>query len=232
MKAVSHSYPVKMRELPLHERPRERLMSHGPEALSNTELLSVILGSGTKNESVMNLSARILSSYGFERLSDAGHRQLKTVHGISDAKACTILASVELGKRIATGGHAGRRSVQGPEDVAMMVAPRMRGLRKEHFRGIYLDSKKHVIKDELISVGGLNSNSVHPREVFGPAIRESAAALILVHNHPSGDPTPSRDDVKTTGMISEAAEMLGIELLDHIVIGRDGYRSLREEGLF
>ncbi len=231
MKGNSGSYAVKMKDLPAHERPRERLISHGPESLSNTELLCILIGSGTKDESVMNLSARILSSYGFEGLSDAGPRQLKSIHGISDAKACSILASIELGKRLATGKAPGLRRIDGPEDVAKLFMPRMGRLRKEFFRGLYLDCKKRVIKDEIISVGGLNSNSVHPREVFGPAIRESAAALILIHNHPSGDPSPSKEDIKTTGLISDAAQMLGIELLDHMVIGRSTYVSFREEGL-
>jgi DNA repair protein RadC len=222
---------VRMKDLPANERPRERLLSLGPEALSNTELLAVLLRSGTREEGVMELSCRIISSCGIEGLSAAGARQLKDLHGVSDAKACSILASIELGKRLATGSVRPMMSIEGPEDVARIYMARMRGLKKEYFRGLYLDSKKRLLKEETISVGGLNTNSVHPREVFSTAIRESAAALIIVHNHPSGDPSPSREDISVTKSISEAAEMLGIELLDHMVIGKGRYVSLRQEGL-
>lgn len=222
---------VRMKDMPANERPRERLLSLGAEALSNTELLAVLLGSGTREEGVMALSSRIISSCGFEWLSSAGARQLKGLHGVSDAKACSIIAAVELGKRLAIGSVRPMMSIEGPEDVARMCMPRMRGLKKEYFRGLYLDSKKRLLKEEVISVGGLNTNSVHPREVFSTAIRESAAALIIVHNHPSGDPAPSREDISVTKAISEAAEMLGIELLDHMVIGKGRYVSLRQEGL-
>jgi DNA repair protein RadC len=222
---------VSIQDLPASERPRERLLSLGPEALSNTELLAVLLRSGTRGEGVMSLSMRILSSCGPDGLSTAGARQLKEMRGISDAKACSILAAVELGKRLATGTVRPRMSIEGPEDVARICMPRMRSLRKEYFRGFYLDSKKRLLREEVISVGGLNTNSVHPREVFSTAIRESAAAMIIVHNHPSGDPAPSREDISVTKSISEAAEMLGIELLDHMVIGKGSYVSLRQEGL-
>jgi DNA repair protein RadC len=231
MKLSSPEYRVMMKDLPLHQRPRERLLSHGAEALSNAELLSAILGFGTRKESVLDLSSRILSEYSLERLSNARVRELKMIAGLSSAKACGILAALELGKRAACERSAEGRAIESPEDLVKLLLPRMRNLRREFLRGIYLDSKKRLLGNEVISVGGLNTNNVHPREVFAPAVRDSAAALVLVHNHPSGDPAPSKDDLKVTRKLTEAGRMLGIEVLDHIIIGRNTYMSMREEGL-
>jgi DNA repair protein RadC len=231
MKPENSCYKIKMKDLPEHERPRERIIGNGVGSLSNSELLSAIIGFGSGEEGVAELSNRILADYSLERLSRAGANELKKISGISDAKACRILAAMELGRRAASQKGGKRVSVESPGDVAGMLMPGMRNLEKEVLRGVYLDSKKHIIKDEIISVGGLNTNSTHPREVFGPALRESAAAVILVHNHPSGDPAPSGDDVGVTKKLGEAGRVVGIELLDHLIIGKNGYVSLMEEGL-
>jgi DNA repair protein RadC len=231
MKSQNSKYRIKMKDLPEHDRPRERIIGSGVDSLSNSELLSAILGFGSGNEGVMDLSNRIMANYSLEKLSRAGVSELKKIFGISDAKACRIIAAMEIGRRAACEMSAEGRVVESPADLARVLVPRMRNLRKEFLRGIYLDSKRRIIGNEIISVGGLNTNSTHPREVFGPALRESAAALVLVHNHPSGDPAPSKDDLKVTRKLSEAGRLVGIELLDHLIIGKNGYVSLMEEGI-
>ncbi len=231
MKPRNSVYKIRMKDIPPQERPRERIINHGVESLSNAELLSAVLGFGSRDESVLHLSNKLLVEYTLGKLSRASVNELKKIFGISDAKACRIIAAMELGRRAAFEKEKNARFIEGPDDVAKMLMPRMRNLKQEFFRGLYLNSKKRVIKDGIISIGGLNTNNAHPREVFGPALRESAAALILVHNHPSGDPTPSKRDVEVTRRLLRAGKMLGIDLLDHVIIGKNEYASFKEAGL-
>ncbi|MCD6496124.1 MAG: DNA repair protein RadC [Candidatus Aenigmarchaeota archaeon] len=230
MKRSNPRYKIKMKDIPVHERPRERIINSGVSSLNNSELLSAIIGFGSGDEGVTELSNRILSKYSLERLARASVGELNEIFGISDAKACRIVAAMELGRRAATPKFGKRMTLDNSSDVAGIVVPEMRNLNKEILRGIYLDSKKHIIKNEVISVGGLNTNNTHPRDIFGPAVRESAAAVIVVHNHPSGDPTPSKGDIDATKKIVRVGKILGIDLLDHLIIGKNGYVSLREEG--
>jgi DNA repair protein RadC len=230
MKSGNSVYKIGMKDIPPHERPRERMMNLGVESLSNAELLSAILGFGSRNENVLRISNKLLVEYTLEKLSRASVNELKKIFGVSDAKACRIIAAMELGRRAAFEKEGNTNFIAGPADVAKMMMPRMSNLKQEFFRGLYLDSKKRPIKNGIISVGSLNTNNAHPREVFGPAMKEGAAALILVHNHPSGDPTPSKSDLGVTRKLLHAGEMLGIDLLDHVIIGRNEYVSLKEAG--
>ncbi len=220
---------IRIKELSVQERPREKLIRYGPSSLSNIELLAIIIGNGSRNESALDISAKLLSRYTLRELSTAGVSQLKEVLGVKDAKACSIVAAFELGRRAwsYTGENYEIKSV---EDVVRLF-PEMRHIKQEVLKAVFLNSRLGLIKTDVISVGGLNTNSVEPREVFRPAVLESAAGIILVHNHPSGDPTPSERDVKFTKEVLEAGRVLGIELLDHIIIGDGKFVSLKEEGI-
>jgi len=227
-KAKSIKYNIK--DLPREERPRERLIKFGPENLSNAELLAIIIGIGSIKENVLNLANRLLSKYDIKRLSQTSITELKKIIGIKDAKACQIVAAFELGKRLSVSKNL-KKQVMTPSDIANLFMPRMRDLKKEFLKGVFLDSKCSIIKYETISVGGLNTNIIHPGEVFKTAILEDAVAVVLVHNHPSGDPTPSSDDVKLTVKLKKLGKLIGIELLDHIIIGDNEYVSFKERGL-
>ena len=231
MKRSNPRYKIKMKDIPVHERPRERIINSGVSSLNNSELLSAIIGFGSGDEGVTELSNRILSKYSLERLARASVGELNEIFGISDAKACRIVAAMELGRRAATPKFGKRMTLDNSSDVAGIVVPEMRNLNKEILRGIYLDSKKHIIKNEVISVGGLNTNNTHPRDIFGPAVRESAAAVIVVHNHPSGDPEPSEADLETTKRLIKSAKLLDIDILDHIIITKIKFFSFKEKGL-
>ncbi len=224
-------YRLEMKDVPLHQRPRERLLSHGAESLSNAELICAIVGSGGRNGGVFQLAGKILSEYSLPRLSNASVRELNKIPGLSNAKACSILSAIELGRRAACEMNVEGNTVESPDHIAKLMIPRMRNLKKEFLRGIYLDAKKRMIGNDIISIGCLNTNSVHPREVFSTAVRDSAAGMILVHNHPSGDPSPSDDDVKFTKKLIKSGKLLGIEIVDHVIIGRNGYVSFREMGI-
>jgi DNA repair protein RadC len=224
-------YKLRMKDIPQHDRPRERIINLGVESLSNSELLSAVLGSGSRNEDVLYLSNSLLAEYSLGKLSRASANELKKTLGISDAKACRIIAAMELGRRAASGKEKSGRKIDEPADVAKILMPGMRNLRREFLRGLYLDSKGGVINDRIITIGVLNTNNAHPREVFGPAMMDGAAALIVAHNHPSGDPTPSSLDISVTRKLIRAGRILGIDLLDHVVIGKNGYVSFKEAGL-
>ncbi len=220
---------LKIADMPLDERPRERLNKFGVKALSNAELLAIILRTGTKGENVLDLSKRLFNDYNIKSLARTRANRLKQVFGIGQAKACQIIAAFELGKRLA-GFSGGRKlKIEKAKDVAKFLMPELCNLKKEHLVGVYLDSRKKVITQETIFVGSLNANIVHPREIFAAALAESAAAIILVHNHPSGDPMPSDDDITVTKQLIKAGKILGVEVLDHIIIGNKRHISLREE---
>ncbi len=218
----------KIKDLPKIERPREKLIQYGPAHLSNSELLAIILRSGKKGENVVDLANKILKKYKAENLPGLSFNELKTFPGLGPAKACEILACFELGKRLLKGKVAGLYLK--PEDIWKELKD-IREHKKEHFIIFYLDSRNQEIKREVISVGSLNANLVHPREVFEPAVKNLAAQVILAHNHPSGDPEPSEDDLELNKRLVEAGKILGIEIIDHIIIGRNGYLSFKEKGL-
>ena len=223
-----------IRDLPLSERPRERLQKFGAEALSAQEILAVLLGRGVAGESVMVTAQRLLSQFGsLKGIADASVEELSQVRGIGLAKAAQIKAAFELSSRLGGYAEAGERPVvKTPEDVASLVRGRLRGKKKEHFLALLLDTRNQLIKLAEISIGSLDASIVHPREVFKEAISASAAWVIFVHNHPSGDPEASEDDIKLTKRLAEAGEIVGIEVLDHIIIGDKNYLSLKREGLF
>ncbi|KGX89017.1 RadC family protein [Pontibacillus litoralis] len=223
--------PILIKDVPQEERPRERLIHLGAKHLSNAELLAILLGSGTKHESVTSLSSRILIHFeGLSLLKDATIEELTAIKGIGTAKAVVILSALELGKRMHNQKPLDRYAVKSPEDAADYVMEEMRDLHQEHFVCIFLNTKNQVIHQQTIFIGSLNASIVHPREVFKEAVKRSAASIICAHNHPSGDPTPSQEDIHVTRRLTECGKMLGIELLDHIVIGDRKYISLKEKG--
>lgn len=218
----------KIKDIPKIDRPREKLIQYGPGRLSNSELLAVILRSGKKGESAVELANKILKKYKAVNLAELSFKELKGVSGLGPAKACEIIACFELGKRLLKGKPA--CLCFSPEDVWKELKD-IREHKKEHFIIFYLDSRNQEIKREVVSVGSLNANLVHPREVFEPAVKNLAAQVILAHNHPSGDTDPSEDDLELNGRLVEAGKILGIEVIDHIIIAKNGYLSFKEKGL-
>ena len=216
-------------ELPKAERPREKLLGQGSKTLSNTELLAILIGTGTKAESAITLAARILTETknGISSLVDISPEELSTIKGIGDATSCRILAAVELGRRIASSGKEEKIRISCHDDVALMCMDELRQEKQECLIILLLNVKNEVIGKELISKGGISSSIVDPRDVFRPAIRRSAAGIIAVHNHPSGNPEPSESDILVTRKLSESGILLGIELIDHVIIGNGRHVSLK-----
>jgi len=221
-------------DLPTSERPRERLQKFGVEALSAQEILALILGRGIAGESVMMTAQRLLSQFGnLKGIASASVEELSQVRGIGIAKASQIKAAFELTNRLEDYSEAGDKSlVKTPDDVVGVVRSRLRGKKKEHFLALLLDTRSQLIKVSEISIGSLDTSIVHPREVFKEAISASAASVIFAHNHPSGDPEASEDDIELTKRLAKAGEIMGIDVLDHIIIGGKNYLSLKREGLF
>ena len=221
-------------DLPVSERPRERLQRLGVEVLSAQEILALILGRGISGESVMVTAQRLLSQFGsLKGIAGASVEELSRVKGIGLAKAAQIKAAFELANRLEGYAEAGDKPVvKTPEDAAGLVRGRLKGKKKEHFLALLLDTRNRLIKVAEISVGSLDSSIVHPREVFKEAISATAASVVFVHNHPSGDPTASEDDIGLSKRLAEAGEIVGIDVLDHIIIGDKNYLSLKREGLF
>lgn len=225
-------YKVRIKDLPADLMPRERLVAAGTGALSNAELLALVLGSGTRDENALEMCARILAGAGNWRgLASLSLAELENLRGIGRAKACQILALVEIGRRMASTLPESRAGIRCPQDVADLVMEDMRHLDREHFNLLALNTKNQVLANVQVSVGSLNASPVHPREVFKEAIRRSSAAIILLHNHPSGDPTPSREDIEVTKRLADAGKLLGIEVFDHIIIGDKKFVSLKEKGI-
>lgn len=220
----------KIMDLPQNERPRERLIRYGAEVLSNSELLAIILRTGTQKENIVNLSSRILKeSGGLNGLLSMNCEEFMSLKGIGTAKAAQLLAIAELSKRFKTFKSGDRYIIKQSSDAANLVMEDMRCFKKEHLRIIMLNTKNFVMAVKDISIGSINSSIVHPREVFSEAIRKNSASIIICHNHPSGDPTPSGEDIKVTQRLKECSELLGIDLLDHIIIGNGVYISLKEK---
>jgi len=222
---------MKIKSLPPDSRPRERLIKNGPTALSDSELLAIILVTGNKKENVVNMSSKLFNKYHVKSLSRLSVGSLKKEFGIGDVKACQVIACFELGRRLARFDGDKRPSIKNAKDIAKILIPEMGSLKQEHFKGIYFDSKKRIIKEETIFIGSLNESVIHPREIFRIALNENAAAVILVHNHPSGDSNPSEEDIAVTKLLVDAGAILGIPVLDHIIIGGKKYFSLKEKGL-
>ncbi len=222
---------VMVRDLPEEERPREKLIRRGAASLSDTELLAILLRTGTSSVSVIHLAEEVLAKYqdkGLVSIMNISPQEIATVHGVGLAKAATIVAAVELGRRLSTKAAQKLEKIEGPEDVARYASPILRFEQKEHFLVMLLDVRNRVLAMPTVSVGSLTASVAHPREIFREAIRYSAANMILIHNHPSGDPMPSREDVQLTKQMMKAGEIMGIPVLDHVIIAGDGFLSLKE----
>jgi len=219
---------AKIKDLPKIDRPREKLEKYGPEKLSNSELLAILLGSGQKGINVVELSKRILSKFSADGLAKANVKELKNTFGLGSAKACEIIACFELGRRFLQNKQA--VLVLSPKDVWDQLKD-IRDNKKEHFVIFFLDARNQEIKREIISIGSLNANLVHPREVFEPAVRYLAAQIIVAHNHPSGNTDPSEEDLTITKRLAAAGKILGIDIIDHIIVAKNGFMSFKEKGL-
>ena len=226
-------YDIAILERPSDERPRERLEKMGPSALSVTELLAIQLRTGSLEQSALGLAGELLHAFGGLRgIAGASREELGRVKGIGPVKATEICAVVELCRRLSVLSADEKPCIRSPQDVSNLLMAEMRDLKKEHLRSLLLDTKNRVMKSCVVSIGILDSSLVHPREVFKDAIVASAAAIIVVHNHPSGDPSPSAEDRRITLRLHECGQLLGIELLDHIIIGDNRFVSLKERGVF
>jgi DNA repair protein RadC len=226
---ISKEYVLKVRDLPSEDKPREKLLKYGANALSAHELLATLLNTGTKKEEIMTMSSRILREYGERSLFSATDaQQLAMDLDIPVGKAMQIVAAGELGRRYFQKRRNGAAVVRASKDV-FEYAVDMRSLEKEHLRGLYLDTHYQIIHDEVLSIGTIDANIIHPREVFRPALAHAAAAVILVHNHPSGITTPSEADRAVTTQIAEAGKILGIDLIDHVVVTDSGFISISFE---
>ncbi len=219
-----------LKELPLVDRPREKLQRLGSAALSDTELLAILLGSGTKDMNVLELAGRLLKRHGAKALPKLSVDELKAIKGVGVAKACQLVACFELARRLLSKEDEGETIIREPQD-AYTLTKDLQAAKKEHFVVLYLDARNKVLKKETISIGTLTASLVHPREVFQPAVGLSAASVILVHNHPSGHTEPSQDDLALTRRLIEAGKLMGIEVLDHLIVGHKKFLSLREAGL-
>lgn len=224
--------PLTIKQLPEDERPREKLLAKGPAAMSNAELVAILLRTGTSRDSAVRLAEQLLVKHGgLAGLGGIGPQEISRTKGIGAAKAVTLLAAVELGKRLAAVAPGERPVIRSPQDAADLLMPKLRYESKEKFVVLLLSTKNHVLATPIISVGTLNASIVHPRELFREAINYNAAAVILAHNHPSGDPTPSQEDIALSRKMVEAGQLLDIAVLDHVIIGDGKYVSLKEKGI-
>lgn len=223
---------MNFKEIPIENRPREKLMNKGAKSLTNSELMAIIISTGNKKENVIELSDKFFNKYNLKSLSRLKLGSLKKQMGIGDAKACKIIACFELGRRLSSFSENKKIIIKNPKDVANLFMLDMGTLEKEYFKALYLDSKNQIIKQETLFIGSLNESIVHPRDIFKIALEENAASVVILHNHPSGDPNPSEQDLEITKRIIEAGKIIGIEVLDHIIIGENKYISLKQKGIF
>ena len=227
---ASERYTIK--DLPADERPRERLVKYGAEALSNAELLAIILRVGTQEYSAVGMAEHMLGKFkGLKGIATASVEELSQVKGLGTAKAAQIKAMVELSKRLAASIGGSRPAIHSPQDAADLLMPELRDEPQEHFKGIFLNRKNEVLKIRTITIGSLDASIITPRDLFRDAISMNSAAVIIAHNHPSGDPAPSREDIEVSKRLQQAGQMIGIEVLDHLVIGEGRWVSLKERGL-
>lgn len=226
------TYNPLIRDLHENDRPRERLTQVGATAVSTTELLAIILRTGTGGESVLRLAERLLVHFrDLPGLSRASIKELQTVKGVGPAKAVEIKAALELGRRLVASGVQERPSISSPADAANLLMSEMMFLEQEHLKLVLLDTRNRVLATPTVYIGSINSSVVRIGELFRSAFRENAAAFIVAHNHPSGDPSPSPEDIRVTRQISQAGKLMDLQLLDHIIIGRNRFTSLKERGL-
>ena len=219
---------MKIKDLPKIERPREKLIAKGAENLKDSELLAILLRTGTIGKNVIEIASQILTKHSKKRLLQMTYDDLSKISGIDSAKATTLLAAFELSKRALEVNDTNLPVISDAKDAVAQLSD-MRDLKKEHFVVLYLNAKNQLVHKETISMGTLNANLVHPREVFEPALKYSAAQIIAAHNHPSGDPKPSEDDLEVTKRLTEAGKMMGIEVMDHVIVSKNSYFSFKEE---
>ncbi|OGR64203.1 MAG: hypothetical protein A2X31_13105 [Elusimicrobia bacterium GWB2_63_22] len=217
-----------IQDMPRVERPREKMMRYGPEKLGEEELLAILLRTGTRGRNVLDLAGDLLRRFGRGELAKAGFAELRAAPGLGPVRSCEILAAFELGRRYLNGKKAG--IYLKPRDIWEELRD-VRGEKKEHFVVFYLDTRNQEIKRDIVSIGTLNYNLVHPREVFEPAVKNLAASVIVAHNHPSGCLEPSDEDLSLTKRLSQAGKLLGIELLDHVIVTKEGFMSFKQKGL-
>lgn len=224
---------LKIMDIPKEERPKEKLIKFGAESLSNAELLAIILRCGVKGENVLNLSNRILAeTKGLNGLLDASYYEITSIKGVKEGKASQILAIAELFRRFNTLRTSMEQiKIKKPKDVADMLITEMRSYKQEVLKLIILNTKNKIIREKDIFKGSLNTSILHPREIYSEAVKYNGASIIICHNHPSGDPTPSKEDINITLRINECGKIMGIDLLDHIIIGSESYISLKEKGI-
>lgn len=220
-----------IKDIPSYDRPRERLLKYGAEVLSNAELIAIIIRTGNKNESAIALSNKIISTGDLNFLSECTVEELLEIKGIGKAKAAQIKAAVELSKRLKNFRSGYNISIRSPKDAADIIMEDMRHLKCEHLKVMFLNTKNVLINIMDLSIGSLNSSIVHPREIYTAAIRKSSSSIIVLHNHPSGDPTPSDEDINITKRLFEVGKLVGIDMLDHIIIGDGTYISMKEKGI-
>jgi DNA repair protein RadC len=221
-----------IRDIPTGERPRERLRDRGADSLSNSELLAILLRTGTRAESALDMATKLLARYqGLEGLAKASFQELAQSHGVGEAKAAQLLAALELAKRLTRLEGPERLTIRSPKDVFDLLKAEMSLLDQEHFKVVVLNTKNQVMATPTVFVGSVNATTVRVAEVFREAVRQNCPAMIVVHNHPSGDPAPSPEDVSVTRELVAAGKALDVEVLDHVVIGRQGFVSLKEKGL-
>jgi DNA repair protein RadC len=221
-----------VKDLPEEERPRERMRIAGPSALSTSELIAIILRVGVTGESVISLASRLLSTYkGLNGLSRAEFSQLQKEHGMGPAKTAQLLAALELGRRLMAEPPEERYQIRAPGDAGILLLPMLGHQEQENFIVLYLDTRNRVVDQETLYKGSLNTSLVRISEVFRGAVRRNCASVIVAHNHPSGDPAPSPEDIALTRRLVEAGKLLEVNVLDHLVVGQNRYVSLRERGL-
>jgi DNA repair protein RadC len=225
-------YHLTIHDIPTGERPRERLLHYGAEALSTPELMAILLRTGSRGENVLDLATRLLADFGgLGGLSRATLSELSAFKGVGPAKAAQLKAGLEMGRRLLIAAPHERPQITSPADAANLLMLEMSHLEQEHLRVLLLDTKNHVLASPVIYKGNVNTSVIRIAELFREAIRHNSTALIIAHNHPSGDPTPSPEDIRVTRQIVEAGNLVDIEVLDHLIIGQGRYVSLKERGL-